>query len=126
MCERRRANSSRRRGGALMEGPLAMLPLLAILFAVLDLSIALFVKNTAQFAVCQGVRYAITSQTMAGMGQDDSIKSVVQGYTLGFLNYLSPDHIGKNRIAITDRKSTRLNSSHLGISYAVFCLKKKK
>src|ERR1035438_10608901 len=27
---------------------------------------------------------------------------------------------------IADRKSTRLNSSHLGISYAVFCLKKKK
>src|SRR5438045_6434443 len=28
--------------------------------------------------------------------------------------------------AEVDRKSTRLNSSHLGISYAVFCLKKKK
>src|SRR5471030_3462489 len=28
--------------------------------------------------------------------------------------------------AYQDRKSTRLNSSHLGISYAVFCLKKKK
>src|SRR5256885_10454956 len=27
---------------------------------------------------------------------------------------------------ISDRKSTRLNSSHLVISYAVFCLKKKK
>src|ERR1035441_178986 len=27
--------------------------------------------------------------------------------------------------AESDRKSTRLNSSHLGISYAVFCLKKK-
>src|SRR5262245_62333366 len=27
---------------------------------------------------------------------------------------------------IGDRKTTRLNSSHLGISYAVFCLKKKK
>src|SRR5262245_62766097 len=26
---------------------------------------------------------------------------------------------------LVDRKSTRLNSSHLGISYAVFCLKKK-
>src|SRR5205814_8131088 len=26
---------------------------------------------------------------------------------------------------VEDRKSTRLNSSHLGISYAVFCLKKK-
>src|SRR5437899_8030990 len=27
---------------------------------------------------------------------------------------------------VSDRKSTRLNSSHLGISYAVFCLKKKR
>src|SRR5439155_16257097 len=29
------------------------------------------------------------------------------------------------RIQIVDRKSTRLNSSHVAISYAVFCLKKK-
>src|SRR5438309_9169105 len=29
-------------------------------------------------------------------------------------------------IALRDRKSTRLNSSHSSISYAVFCLKKKK
>src|SRR3989442_5569302 len=29
-------------------------------------------------------------------------------------------------VAIGDRKSTRLNSSHANISYAVFCLKKKK
>src|SRR2546426_9339473 len=29
-------------------------------------------------------------------------------------------------LATIDRKSTRLNSSHLVISYAVFCLKKKK
>src|SRR5258705_5967890 len=28
-------------------------------------------------------------------------------------------------LVLVDRKSTRLNSSHLGISYAVFCLKKK-
>src|SRR2546426_3366880 len=32
-------------------------------------------------------------------------------------------HVGRDR---GDRKSTRLNSSHLVISYAVFCLKKKK
>src|SRR5436309_6561793 len=31
-----------------------------------------------------------------------------------------------NRDACQDRKSTRLNSSHVKISYAVFCLKKKK
>src|SRR3712207_8974958 len=30
------------------------------------------------------------------------------------------------RVAEPDRKSTRLNSSHANISYAVFCLKKKK
>src|SRR5438094_5108551 len=32
----------------------------------------------------------------------------------------------QQRIALEDRKSTRLNSSHRTISYAVFCLKKKK
>src|SRR5947199_5805390 len=32
----------------------------------------------------------------------------------------------RNFDIVIDRKSTRLNSSHLGISYAVFCLKKKK
>src|SRR5437879_10906453 len=31
-----------------------------------------------------------------------------------------------DRISVADRKSTRLNSSHRCISYAVFCLKKKK
>src|SRR5437870_7579155 len=30
------------------------------------------------------------------------------------------------KLGIPDRKSTRLNSSHVAISYAVFCLKKKK
>src|SRR2546426_4422507 len=35
-------------------------------------------------------------------------------------------HDDRVRAAGRDRKSTRLNSSHLVISYAVFCLKKKK
>src|SRR5690625_6222777 len=30
------------------------------------------------------------------------------------------------QLVVIDRKSTRLNSSHVAISYAVFCLKKKK
>src|SRR5437773_9066723 len=37
----------------------------------------------------------------------------------------APKFIPK-QIAQADRKSTRLNSSHITISYAVFCLKKKK
>jgi TadE-like protein len=101
MRKAKRANSSRRRGDVLVEGAFAILPLLAVLFAVLDFSIALFVKNTVQLAVCQGVRFAITSRTLPAMGHDASIKTTVQGYTLGFLNYLSADHVGANRIAIT-------------------------
>src|SRR5207249_11144577 len=33
--------------------------------------------------------------------------------------------ISTHRVSLEDRKSTRLNSSHVSISYAVFCLKKK-
>src|SRR3712207_7064648 len=40
------------------------------------------------------------------------------------LRLLVPDGVEQRRQA--DRKSTRLNSSHANISYAVFCLKKKK
>src|SRR2546426_6421715 len=40
------------------------------------------------------------------------------------LETLDPHRV--ERLKPEDRKSTRLNSSHLVISYAVFCLKKKK
>src|SRR5690242_20972114 len=38
----------------------------------------------------------------------------------------SPQTAGTIDHSFEDRKSTRLNSSHMSISYAVFCLKKKK
>src|SRR2546426_8663401 len=50
----------------------------------------------------------------------------------GFLPESLPDFVRRyeartgRSARLTDRKSTRLNSSHLVISYAVFCLKKKK
>src|SRR5436309_8720344 len=37
-----------------------------------------------------------------------------------------PPPVAIAAVTVTDRKSTRLNSSHVKISYAVFCLKKKK
>src|SRR5205807_3894212 len=46
--------------------------------------------------------------------------SLLAGARYSDVRFGSDDHY------ITDRKSTRLNSSHLVISYAVFCLKKKK
>src|SRR5437870_11061237 len=43
-----------------------------------------------------------------------------------YLRFLEAvDRTGTIRAAGRDRKSTRLNSSHVAISYAVFCLKKK-
>src|SRR3712207_8228402 len=44
-----------------------------------------------------------------------------------FMRYYSPQTLEPvfEPTVITDRKSTRLNSSHANISYAVFCLKKK-
>src|SRR3712207_8903946 len=39
---------------------------------------------------------------------------------------LFEEDVGQEQQVVEDRKSTRLNSSHANISYAVFCLKKKK
>src|SRR5699024_8801571 len=43
-----------------------------------------------------------------------------------FAKYILDNQLTLDEISTTDRKSTRLNSSHVSISYAVFCLKKKK
>src|ERR1035441_10886778 len=50
------------------------------------------------------------------------VQTLTAGGKLGPYEMVASPGWGK----CTDRKSTRLNSSHLGISYAVFCLKKKK
>src|ERR1035438_10566035 len=41
-------------------------------------------------------------------------------------NVVACEYLCRRFARLLDRKSTRLNSSHLGISYAVFCLKKKQ
>src|SRR5688572_32807579 len=48
------------------------------------------------------------------------------GMSQGLARPFRPLDHHESRLAGTDRKSTRLNSSHSQISYAVFCLKKKK
>src|SRR5688572_1234720 len=57
------------------------------------------------------------------------VGSVVMPNTRFYMrnNFRMPDLDGETfRLSIGDRKSTRLNSSHSQISYAVFCLKKKR
>src|SRR5207253_11522950 len=45
---------------------------------------------------------------------------------LGVIPMRTHSDQGPLRVSTQDRKSTRLNSSHVAISYAVFCLKKQK
>src|SRR3712207_8722095 len=59
----------------------------------------------------RGEVYALVTHRPAQNSRD--VVSLISGYPL------KPD-------ADVDRKSTRLNSSHANISYAVFCLKKKR
>jgi Flp pilus assembly protein TadG len=81
-----RQDAIRRESGAeLVEFSLVMIPMFGILFLVVDLAWMLFARATLQEAVREGVRYAVTGQTMAGMGQDNSIRTVVQQYSMGLL-----------------------------------------
>jgi Flp pilus assembly protein TadG len=75
----------REAGAELVEFSLVMIPMFGILFLVIDLSWMLFARATLQYAVREGVRYAVTGQTMTGMGQDASIRSVVQQNSMGIL-----------------------------------------
>src|SRR3712207_7317992 len=66
---------------------------------------------------------------------DEELRYQRVNASLAAMNGLTPaEHVGHTpqqllgRVGedVIDRKSTRLNSSHANISYAVFCLKKKK
>src|SRR5256885_5833385 len=54
---------------------------------------------------------------------EDGLETIYFGG--GTPSLLPPDALATLLTSLRDRKSTRLNSSHLVISYAVFCLKKK-
>src|SRR2546430_4819359 len=63
----------------------------------------------------------IAAPVSSATSQDQSVveEIIVTGSRIARAGYSAPT-------PVTDRKSTRLNSSHSQISYAVFCLKKKK
>src|SRR5690606_41992369 len=60
------------------------------------------------------------------MGTDADIAQVQVQNKLARAQAILPEPVVRQGVAVSkDRKSTRLNSSHVKISYAVFCLKKK-
>src|SRR5258707_5657330 len=65
--------------------------------------------------------YNLLQSAISGSGRDGR---VTKGDVLSAIEARGGDQ--QTRPTYTDRKSTRLNSSHANISYAVFCLKKKK
>src|SRR3712207_7946036 len=62
---------------------------------------------------------ANTEPPIPGADTAPSIESLQRG------REVADDHVHSSASHRSDRKSTRLNSSHANISYAVFCLKKK-
>src|SRR3954469_2104524 len=73
-------------GTELVEFSLVFMILLSVVFLILDISWLVFEEGSLQWAVQQGVRYAITSSTVPGKGQDTSIKAMVQKSAMGFLD----------------------------------------
>src|ERR1039457_7731015 len=61
-------------------------------------------------------------------GEWSPTKAILRTLEVSFMRHFHCSHapVFLNQSDALDRKSTRLNSSHLVISYAVFCLKKKK
>src|SRR5207253_8671269 len=73
---------------------------------------------------CLGTGTAAVSGRRAERGRAPAVgASGSSRWTDSFPRTAAPDH--DRRGPREDRKSTRLNSSHVAISYAVFCLKKK-
>src|SRR5256885_12996922 len=67
----------------------------------------------------------VIERRLRGIGNESDDVSHSEGSAGKAVLIAGPTASGKSALAL-DRKSTRLNSSHLVISYAVFCLKKKK
>jgi hypothetical protein len=79
------------RGNQLVEVSLIFLPLCALLFGLFDFSVAIFMRATMQSAVREGVRYAVTYNTLPGLCQDASIKQIVKNSAAGFLTAAAHD-----------------------------------
>src|SRR5256885_5101945 len=80
--------------------------------------------------------YTTLFRSPIGMNHGTRVESDIDARDLHFtlrvhLHFDQGSHVSQEaamhgKAVAADRKSTRLNSSHLVISYAVFCLKKKK
>src|SRR5256885_11888310 len=80
----------------------------------------------ASFSIASATAYDVGSKPMSGMRAGTPPSDVPATVRAQEPEARIATTANKSRGREQDRKSTRLNSSHLVISYAVFCLKKKK
>ena len=100
------------RGNQLVEVALIFLPLCALLFGIFDFSVAIFMRATMQNAVREGVRYAVTFDTLPSMCQDASIKQIVKNSAAGFLSAAAHDSKIKVRYYAPANLSTELTGAN--------------
>src|SRR5699024_12444657 len=72
-----------------------------------------------------GGESALDGVDAIGRGMRDRLEHGFADLLIGDIGQVVPPEAGILLLETIDRKSTRLNSSHVSISYAVFCLKKK-
>jgi len=121
----RKSRAVRCNGSELIEFTLAFLPMLAMVLFLLNVSWAIFVKSSLEYAVRAGLRYGITvtgtQATAAGSNLTAMVKGRVQANSLGllpgatglsriFVHYFQPPSPGSNAAA-TDVSSESYGNS---------------
>src|SRR5579864_8106892 len=81
--------------------------------------------STRDFAAKQGLKLEISQFKDDQIALKALIAGELDSFEGGPQGVFAADSKGADTRILGDRKSTRLNSSHMSISYAVFCLKKK-
>src|SRR5690625_5648895 len=76
-------------------------------------------------SIIVSIELSIFNISLAKGKIEESVDKNILGKYVSF-QVQTKENKNTTKIAGLDRKSTRLNSSHVAISYAVFCLKKKK
>jgi Flp pilus assembly protein TadG len=134
-----RINKSKRcRGAEMLEFTFALLPLLMMIFLLLDACWGMFVKGTLAFAAHEGVRVGITITGTQAAGTDltTMVKTIVQQQSLGLLsgasglakikvNYYQPPAAGSTAAAtdVSTQASGNSPSNIMQVSVQGFSLK---
>ncbi len=92
--------SNRRRGQAAIETALVIVPLFFVLLAIIDVSVAIFIMDTLEYAAREGVRYAVIGNT------DANVQQAVINNSLGFLSASNLPQIKVNYYALNTGNNT--------------------